>query len=162
MAGGIIGLVTTVVEETVAAVPRAVDRTQAQIEIARRVLAVLPCAACHDRATDGADPDGGSTAAVIPIREAAGGTRGTPDGPSAEAEQGVPLPAEEAPALDAPDVGSLAIPDYDSLAASQVVPRLASLDGAELSDVGAYEQAHRGRRTILNRVRQLQGDGRAG
>ena len=49
----------------------------------------------------------------------------------------------------------LAIADYDSLAASQVVPRLASLDVAELAAVRAYEAAHRGRRTILNRVDQL-------
>ena len=54
------------------------------------------------------------------------------------------------------DVQDLAIPDYDSLAASQVVPRLASLDPAELALVLTYEQSHRSRQTILNRVRQLQ------
>lgn len=52
---------------------------------------------------------------------------------------------------------SLAIPGYDSLSASQVVQRLAGLSKDELSAVGAYEEAHRGRRTILNRVNQLQG-----
>ena len=51
---------------------------------------------------------------------------------------------------------SLAIPGYDSLAASQVVPRLAGLSADELAAVGAYESAHRARRTILTRVRQLQ------
>jgi hypothetical protein len=50
----------------------------------------------------------------------------------------------------------LAIPGYDSLAASQVVPRLAGLSPDELAAVGAYESVHRARRTILNRVRQLQ------
>ena len=50
----------------------------------------------------------------------------------------------------------LAIPGYDSLAASQVVPRLAGLSAEELAAVGAYETAHRARRTILTRVRQLQ------
>ncbi|MGH9018968.1 MAG: hypothetical protein ACRDY1_14550, partial [Acidimicrobiales bacterium] len=49
----------------------------------------------------------------------------------------------------------LAIPGYDSLSASQVVQRLAGLSPSELADVQAHEQAHRHRRTILNRVAQL-------
>ncbi len=57
----------------------------------------------------------------------------------------------------APAAGELAIPGYDSLSASQVVQRLAGLSSEELAAVGAYEQAHRGRRTILNRIDQLQG-----
>ena len=56
----------------------------------------------------------------------------------------------------APPTGGLAIPGYDSLSASQVVQRLAGLSKEELAAVGAYEEAHRGRRTILTRVRQLQ------
>jgi hypothetical protein len=57
-----------------------------------------------------------------------------------------------------PAVGTeLAIPDYDSLSASQVLPRLSGLDGAELEAVRAHEVAHRGRKTILNKVAQLQG-----
>jgi hypothetical protein len=64
--------------------------------------------------------------------------------------------AEPAPARSGPDAATLAIPDYDSLSASQVVPRLAGLTPAELEAVGAYEGAHRGRRTILNKVAQLQ------
>lgn len=58
--------------------------------------------------------------------------------------------------LAGPESSGLAIPGYDSLAASQVVPRLAGLSPEELAAVGAYESAHRARRTILNRVRQLQ------
>ena len=58
-----------------------------------------------------------------------------------------------------PPVGDLAIPDYDSLAASQVVPRLRALDGTELEAVRAYEAAGRGRKTILNRIAQLQTEG---
>lgn len=50
----------------------------------------------------------------------------------------------------------LAIPGYDSLSASQVVARLAGLSGSELTALKAYEEATRGRRTILNRVSQLQ------
>jgi hypothetical protein len=70
----------------------------------------------------------------------------------------VPDPDPE-PVPDAgerPDAADLAIPDYDSLAASQVVPRLAGLTPDELADVRAYEVGGRGRKTILNRIAQLQ------
>jgi len=66
-------------------------------------------------------------------------------------------PAVAVVAADVPQAGQLAIPGYDSLSASQVVQRLAGLSKEELAAVGAYEQAHRGRRTILNRIDQLQG-----
>jgi hypothetical protein len=55
-----------------------------------------------------------------------------------------------------PAVADLAIPDYDSLSASQVVTRLEGLSPEELEAVRAYESAHRGRKTILNKVAQLQ------
>ena len=64
----------------------------------------------------------------------------------------VPDPEPEA----ALDPAELAIPDYDSLAASQVVPRLRALGSDELEAVRAYEAAGRGRKTILNRIAQLQ------
>jgi hypothetical protein len=51
-----------------------------------------------------------------------------------------------------------AIHGYDALAASQVVQRLAGLSGEELEAVRAYEAATRHRKTILNRVAQLQAD----
>ncbi len=50
----------------------------------------------------------------------------------------------------------LAIPSYDSLAASQVVARLAGLRPDELDAIARYEQAHRGRKTVLGRIAQLQ------
>lgn len=50
----------------------------------------------------------------------------------------------------------LAIPNYDSLSASQVVQRLSGLRPDELEAVRRYELAHRGRKTILNKVAQLQ------
>jgi hypothetical protein len=56
-----------------------------------------------------------------------------------------------------PDVTDLAIPGYDSLSASQVVTRLDGLGPDELEAIRAYEAAHRGRKTILNKVAQLQG-----
>jgi hypothetical protein len=56
-----------------------------------------------------------------------------------------------------PDAGSLGITDYDALSASQVVPRLDGLAAAELDAVRRYEAAHRGRKTILAKIAQLQG-----
>ena len=63
------------------------------------------------------------------------------------------------PATDGlvPDAGSLGITDYDALSASQVVPRLAGLADSELDVVRRYEAAHRGRKTILSKIAQLQG-----
>jgi len=57
-----------------------------------------------------------------------------------------------------PSADNLAIPGYDSLAASQVVQRLGGLSSAELDAVRAYEESTRGRRTILNKVGQLQAE----
>lgn len=51
---------------------------------------------------------------------------------------------------------SLAIPAYDTLSASQVVPRLDALRPSELEAIKRHELAHRGRRTILSRIAQLQ------
>jgi len=51
---------------------------------------------------------------------------------------------------------ALAIPGYDTLSASQVVPRLDALRPPELEAVRRHEVAGRGRRTILNRIAQLQ------
>ena len=59
-------------------------------------------------------------------------------------------------ATSGPGSGSLAIPGYDSLSASQVLRRLDGLDPAELEAVRAYEAAHRGRKTVLTRIGQLQ------
>jgi len=50
---------------------------------------------------------------------------------------------------------ALAIPDYDELSASQVVERLDGLSARDLAAVRAYEEAHRGRRTILFKIDQL-------
>ena len=62
--------------------------------------------------------------------------------------------APDGPAIDS---SSLAIPDYDGLSASHVVNRLAGLTAAELESVRQYEASHRGRKTILSKVAQLQG-----
>lgn len=44
---------------------------------------------------------------------------------------------------------------YDDLTAAQVLPLLASLSDEQLERVESYEQSHRSRKTILNRIRQL-------
>ena len=80
--------------------------------------------------------------------------------PAAAEPVGAPEPVRAAPppapGAPSPAAGTLAIPAYDSLSASQVVPRLAGLSPSELQEVREYEAAHRGRKTILNRVAQLQ------
>jgi hypothetical protein len=65
-------------------------------------------------------------------------------------------PRARVAATSGPDAGALAIPGYDSLSASQVLPRLAGLATDELEAVRRYELDHRGRKTILGRVAQLQ------
>ncbi|HZQ28633.1 MAG TPA: hypothetical protein VFA94_13120 [Acidimicrobiales bacterium] len=73
-----------------------------------------------------------------------------------------PAAAATPPAADhtgngsAPSPDSLAIPGYDALSASQVVQRLAGLSPEELEAVGAYEAATRHRKTVINRIAQLQ------
>jgi hypothetical protein len=57
---------------------------------------------------------------------------------------------------DPAEAASLAIPEYDNLSASQVVPRLDGLTPVELDAVLRYERGHRHRKTILNRIAQLQ------
>lgn len=88
-----------------------------------------------------------------------------PDQASATTPEPAPEPAspppaaaakKKAPAESAPAATSLSIPDYDSLSASQVVSRLAGLGAAELEAVRKYEGAQRGRKTILNKIAQLQ------
>jgi len=76
-------------------------------------------------------------------------------GPETRPEPG-PAPDQTRSAEPPGSVDELAIPDYDNLSASQVVPRLAGLSTDELEAVRRYEAAQRGRKTILNKVAQLQ------
>jgi hypothetical protein len=154
-------------DELLRTVPRLVDRTRSQAELARSLAAMLPCvgpllgrrahdetpagpgAPEHERvdvlgvlADDGLDEelDGGGDEVVDGSTDVTGPVVAAPDG---EADVAVPVESD------------LPIQDYDSLAASQVVPRLATLSADELQVVRAYEQATRGRQTILHRVAQL-------
>ena len=77
--------------------------------------------------------------------------------PERAASRSYRTPAVAREAADVgPDVAELAITDYDSLSASQVVTRLPGLTRHELEAVRAYEAVHRGRKTILNKIAQLQ------
>jgi hypothetical protein len=96
----------------------------------------------------------------------AGGRRqSTPPAPTAVSSNGPSAPAAQTetsasvarPPAHGPGAAGLAIVDYDSLSASQVVPRLEGLSDTELAAVRNYEAAHRGRKTILNKIAQLQG-----
>ena len=75
-----------------------------------------------------------------------------------KAKKGVKKAAKRAAtkSTSAPSVGSLGIPDYDSLSASQVVSRLRGLTPKDLDALRAYESATRARKTILNKITQLQ------
>ena len=93
---------------------------------------------------------------------------GRPTAPSTNGARSNGAAPKPAPAIDVevvetpavptsgPEAATLAITDYDSLSASQVLPRLNGLSADELEAVRAYEAAHRGRKTILNRAAQLQ------
>lgn len=48
------------------------------------------------------------------------------------------------------------ISGYDSLTAAQILPLLTELDHDQLEQVELYERSHRARKTVLNRLRQLQ------
>jgi hypothetical protein len=58
--------------------------------------------------------------------------------------------------LDLTGDTGLPIDDYDDLSAPQLLPFLSPLSGDELDTVLRYEQAHRSRATVINRIRQLQ------
>ncbi len=141
--------------EVASAVPLLVERTRSQIELAQRILVQLPCSPFHRGSSrSGHEAAGAAAPETTPSEPSDDGVPAAPASAVDAVDEGAPAaPEPEVPAVSAPD---LAIPDYDSLAASQVVPRLASLSAAELALVLTYEQSHRSRQTILNRVRQLQ------
>lgn len=97
-------------------------------------------------APGGAPASDGASSGAATNGERGAAADGSPSAPSAgPARREPPFPAE-----------TLAIPDYDSLAASQVVPRLDGLTAEELEAVRSYESATRARKTILNKIAQLQ------
>lgn len=156
------------VEDIMGILPKLIDRTSAQLQFSQTVLSMLPCTrnlVSGQRIDDGEVPahEAPQPADVLTILEDESSASDAADDPLSQAgapsdiqghgtgsENGNALAGEPVPAMV-----DLAIPEYDSLAASQVVPRLTTLDAGELVAIGAYETANRARRTILNRVTAL-------
>jgi hypothetical protein len=96
------------------------------------------------------DPtDEPTVAPIVPAAAARAATVAT-----SPAEPGVPK--KKAAPKPRASAKKLPIPGYDSLSASQVIPRLDALRPRELEAVRVHEAANRARRTILNRIAQLQ------
>ena len=150
-------------------VPKLVDRSRAQLGIARSLAAHVPCIGRWFRSTETVPPPTDSVAEPIDVLTVLAEQRdaGDPDGAEATEPTEAPMepdaggtgvgPSQDpaAPSTIVPSESDLAVPDYDSLAASQVVPRLAALSPADLDAVQRYELANRNRQTILNRISQL-------
>ena len=179
------GADTTLLGELLSLPPRLASRTIAQVQASQHLLSMLVCSGQADRSEDSGASGQGPTAhdgerhdtAEPGSAEPGSAEPGSAEPGSAEPGAGEPLaepvdvlsilegadedsveaePEVDTGSAESPPVDDLPIPGYDSLAASQVVPRLTTLSESELAAIGAYEAAHRGRRTILNRVTQLQ------
>lgn len=159
------------VAELMAVVPRLVDRTRSQAEFARAAASLLPCvgpllARRHDEPPPGVPEhervdvlsvlaDDGRDLSDTDLSDTQGSDA---PGPSDTQESDTRPPDAASAGEGAPAESELPIQDYDSLAASQVVPRLATLTHDDLRAVQAYESATRHRQTILHRVAQLLAD----
>ncbi len=174
-----VGAVTLASEQLPALVSKGRSVVEGRVNVARTVgrFAVAMARRRVEEAMGGAGPGAPASPSTAPARPTATARPGAPAGPDGGA--GAPRAGSSGRAgarggagsggggtprarVEVPDVGGLAIPGYDSLAASQVVRRLDGLTGAELASVRAYEEATRGRRTILGRIAQLQGRADAG
>ena len=156
-----------VVEGLVGAVPKLLQRTRQQAALARSLAGMAPCLGFLAPRTD-ETPAGAPRPERVDVLSVLGEdvpdltlVAEAPDETAAEtttdtvADTAAGSATEPAPVGAAPTEAELPVQDYDSLAASQVVPRLATLATDELLAVQAYELAHRNRQTILNRVAQL-------
>lgn len=144
--------------------PRLVDRTRSQVALLRSLVALVPCVGRLLPDTEQDVPDVPATAETVSvltvISDGSDVDDQEPSDPAADgADTASPAASgssDEVPADgDVPTEQELPIQDYDGLAASQVVPRLATMSPEELQAVASYEAANRARRTILNRVTQL-------
>lgn len=79
----------------------------------------------------------------------------TPKRPAANAAADVHDVAETL-SEDHPSINDL-IDGYESFTAATILPLLANLSTADLVRVEQFERSNRNRKTILNRIRQLQG-----
>lgn len=140
-------------------------RTQAQLELARRVTALLRCSnAAPPAASTGASQAEASAAhdsiaAESTVAEVSAETSASISSGLSTVEspvEGQMVSTEEAQTSSTPITeGELPLASYDSLSASQVVPRLALMSREELFIIQRYERENRHRQTILNRCQQL-------
>lgn len=151
-------------DDLIQLVPRLVDRTRRQAELARALVGLLPCltpfgprppAASSAPPAPAPEHERVDVLTVLAEPEPEGLTAGLPTSAAEHRNGSTPVDAETTSSVPAGDESDLPIQDYDSLAASQVVPRLATLDHDDLLAIQRYESATRGRQTILNRVAQL-------
>lgn len=152
--------------------PKLVERGRNQVQVARMMgqMAVqMGQSEAEKRVTKAGSQlrDSLAAAGLVPqdTPPAAAAPTPTPaEAPAPAAKKAAKKPAKKAAApkksaakkTTAPSVGSLGIPDYDSLSASQVVSRLRGLAPKDLDALRAYESATRARKTILNKITQLQ------
>ena len=129
-------------------------RTQGPLRDALAAMGIVPpsAPASPPARPEPSAPAPEPTAASTPSSAASPATKGPARSTGAKKAKG----ARKAKAK----VGAagLGIADYDSLSASQVVKRLQGMAQTELDAVRAYEAATRARKTILNRISQLQKD----
>ncbi|RIK11198.1 MAG: hypothetical protein DCC49_01245 [Acidobacteria bacterium] len=76
------------------------------------------------------------------------------EGRSAEGDDSVATTSAVTSLPPTGDSGHLAITDYESLSAAQINARLGGLTEDELRELSEYETSHRGRKTVIARVRQ--------
>jgi hypothetical protein len=136
-------------------------RTQGPLRDALTAMGIVPPAAPPASTAPAAGatvPTSEPTAASTPSTAASPDTKGpATKGPARSSGARKAKAPRKAPAKV--EAAGLGIPDYDSLSASQVVKRLQGMAQTELDAVRAYEAATRARKTILNRISQLQQKG---
>lgn len=154
-------------DDLIQVVPRLIDRTRRQAELARALAGLVPCLTPfgprRPAASAAAPPAPAPEHERVDVLTVLAEPDPEPEGPAAGVQPSAaehrngstPVVASATPSVPAGDESDLPIQDYDSLAASQVVPRLATLDRDDLLAIQRYESATRGRQTILNRVAQL-------
>ncbi len=137
---------------------KVVDRAMYQARMTLQQLGILPDEGEPPRpaGTAGTGPQGRAAWAPGPGASPSGPTFASGPVPAPPAPAHTPVaPTPATPVRDEAATRALAIPDYESLSASQVVPRLSSLSPDELQAVRVYEEEHRGRKTILNKIAQI-------
>jgi hypothetical protein len=143
--------------------PKLVDRGRSQVALARMMgqFAVEKGQKGAGRRLSQAQEQ--AFAALADLGLLPGNGQGPTTAPAPAPDAVTPRSAERPPkpprptAPTVPAGADLAIPEFDSLAASQVIPRLEGLSPEELEAVRTYEAGRRGRKTILNKIAQLQG-----